>query len=366
MNIGIIGLGLLGGSLARAFKKANAPNSYIIASDTCLATLEKAKKEGVIDHCASGIDASFSTCAVIFICTPVGSIPSVVNQLIPYVAKDCILTDVGSTKYHIVKKVEKILKDRKSAAHFIGGHPMAGSESSGYDASKAHLFQNAYYIITPYANTPDFIVFILKKLVERIGAIPMIISPSYHDFATASISHVPHIIAAGLVKLIKDSDGDKNLLHTLAAGGFKDITRIASSNPDLWRDICVSNKGHIVKMLKRYLLILQEVTAAIENDQADLVYDYFKDAKGYRDTFASHSPGLLPKSHVLFVDVKDQPGMIAKIATLLSGHGINIKNIGIVNHREYQGGVLQIMFDKKSQMIDSMQLLSHHKYSAFY
>ncbi len=366
MNIGIIGLGLLGGSLAKAFKKENAPNSYIIASDTCRDTLKKARKEGIIDQRAPGIDASFSSCAVIFICTPVAHIPGVVEQLIPYVSKDCIITDVGSTKYEVIQEVQAILDKFKSSAYFIGGHPMAGSEESGYESAKAHLFQNAYYIITPSGETPDFIVFILKKLVERIGAIPMIISPSYHDFATASISHVPHVIASGLVHLIKDSDGEKNLLHTLAAGGFKDITRIASSNPDLWRDICISNKGQILKMLKRYIAILEDATNAIETDQEEWIYNYFKDAKSYRDTFTSNSPGLLPKTYILFVDVQDNPGIIAKVATLLSDNGINIKNIGIVNHREFHGGVLQIAFEKNSHMLSSMQLLSRHDYRVFY
>ncbi len=366
MNIGIVGLGLLGGSLAKAFKDANAPNSNIIATDTCFTTLQKAKKEGIVDHCASGIDSSFSTCSVIFICTPVAYIPDVVKKLIPYISKDCIITDVGSTKYEIVKQVQKLLDDNNSPAYFIGGHPMAGSEESGYAFSKAHLFQNAYYIITPTANAPDFIIFIIKKLVERIGAIPMIISPSYHDFATASVSHVPHIIAAGLVHLIKESDGEKNLLHTLAAGGFKDITRIASSNPDLWRDICLSNKSQILKMTKRYISILEGATTAIENNEEDWILSYFKEAKGYRDTFTSNTPGLLPKTYILFVDVQDNPGMIAKIATLLSDNNINIKNIGIVNHREFQGGVLQIVFEKKSHMIHSMQLLSQNDYRVFY
>lgn len=366
MNIGIVGLGLLGGSLAKAFKKANATNSYIIAADTCLDTLQRAKKEEVIDHCASGIDASFSSCAVVFICTPVAHIPGIVKQLIRYVPKDCIITDVGSTKYDIVQKVEHILEENNSSAYFVGGHPMAGSEDSGYRYSKAHLFENAYYIITPYANTPDFIVFIIKKLVERIGAIPLIISPSYHDFATASISHVPHILAAGLVHLIKDSDGEKNLLHTLAAGGFKDITRIASSNPGLWRDICVSNKDQILKMLNRYIDILEEAKDAIENNENEWVYKFFSDAKSYRDTFPTHSPGLLAENYVLFVDIQDNPGMIARIASLLSDNGINIKNIGIVNHREFHGGVLQIILEKKSHMIESMRILTSNNYRAFY
>lgn len=366
MNIGIIGLGLLGGSLAKAFKKANAQNSYIIGSDADITTLMKAKEEGIIDHDAAGIDDSFSSCAVIFICTPVAYIPKVVQQLIPYISKDCIITDVGSTKYKIIEEINTILDDHHSPAYFVGGHPMAGSENSGYDFSKAHLFQNAYYILTPRGNTPDFIVFILKKLVERIGAIPILLSPTYHDFATASVSHVPHIIAAGLVHLIKDSDGESNHLHTLAAGGFKDITRIASSDPNLWHDICISNKNQILKILKRYLAILEDATESIEKEDNKWIYNYFKDAKSYRDTFASNTSGLLTKVYTLYVDVQDKLGMIAHIATLLSNHDINIKNIGIVNHREFQGGVLQITFENKSHMIESMQILSHNHYRTFY
>lgn len=366
MNIGIIGLGLLGGSLAKAFKKANAANSYIIASDPDITTLSKAKEEGIVDQCAAGIDVSFSSCAVIFICTPVAHIAGVVKALIPYISKDCILTDVGSTKHKVIEETNAILTKHNSPAYFVGGHPMAGSENSGYAFSKAHLFQNAYYILTPLGNTPDFIVFILNKLIERIGAIPLVLSPTYHDFATASVSHVPHVIAAGLVHLIKDSDGDNNYLHTLAAGGFKDITRIASSNPGLWHDICFSNKEQILKMLKRYRAILDQATQSIENEDNEWIYNYFKDAKIYRDTFASHTPGLLPKAYTLYVDVQDKLGMIAHIATLLSKSNINIKNIGIVNHREFQGGVLQITFESNSHMIESMQLLTRNHYRTFY
>lgn len=366
MNIGIIGLGLLGGSLAKAFKGANKQNSYIIASDPCKETLVKAKEDDVIDHYTTQIDSSFSSCAIIFICTPVAYIATTVKELMPYISKDCIITDVGSTKYEVVQDIRTILEEYNSPAHFVGGHPMTGLESSGYEFAKAHLFQNAYYILTPYGDTPDFIIFILKKLIERIGAIPLFLSPTYHDFATATISHVPHIIAAALVHLVKNSDGENNYLHTLAAGGFKDITRIASSNPTLWHNICKSNKSQILKVLDRYIQILTDIKINILKDDDTKILNYFKESKSYRDTFIANTPGILPKSHTLYVDVVDNPGMIANIATLLSNHNINIKNIGIVNHREFHGGVLHIVLENKKHMLESMQVLTQNKYRVFY
>lgn len=366
MNIGIIGLGLLGGSLAKAFKEANRQNSYIVAFDKCIDTLISAKEENVIDHYTTTIDSTFSSCAVIFICTPVGYITNAVKELVPHISKDCIITDVGSTKYEIIKDIDNILTSHNSPAYFVGGHPMTGLEKSGYSFSSSHLFQNAYYILTPYSNTPDFIVFILKKLIERIGAIPLLLSPTYHDFATASISHVPHIIASGLVHLVKNSDGENNYLHTLAAGGFKDITRIASSSPDLWHNICISNQAQILKVLDRYMNILEEAKKAIQNNDSNWIYNYFNEAKSYRDTFSTNTPGGLPKVHSLYVDIQDSPGMIANIATLLSNNNINIKNIGIVNHREFHGGVLQIIFESKRHILESMQLLNQNGYRVFY
>lgn len=362
MRIGIIGLGLIGGSIAKTLKKVHAQNSYIVGHDTDLPSCNKALEDGAIDQVANEIGEEFIDCNVIFICTPVSSTQEIVSKLLPYVSNDCILTDIGSTKHDTVEQVSKILLDHPKKCYFVGGHPMTGSEQSGYTASTSYLFENAYYILTPLPETPEFIVFIIQKMIERLGAIPIVLEPNYHDYATATVSHLPHIIASHLVHLVKNSDGDEQLLHTLAAGGFKDITRIASSNPKIWQDICLSNKAHIMGSLKKFIDSLNDFYSMLEYNEENQLYQFFETARDYRDSFQDGIKSDIAKIYTIFVDAEDEPGIIACIATLLSSHSINIKDIGIVNHREFSSGVLRIAFGHKSDMQKAQQLLTKHNY----
>ncbi len=366
MRLGIIGLGLMGASLAKAIKRVHASNSYIIGYDANPASVTAAYKDGVIDYMATSIGESFSSCAVIFICTPIHLTRSIVEELLPFVPNDCILTDMGSTKYSLVYEIDELIKNCSKRVYFVGGHPMAGSEKSGYNASTPYLFENAYYILTPISDTPDFIMFILQKMVERIGAIPLILSPSYHDFATANVSHLPHIIASSLVQLIKQNDGDSRYLHTLAAGGFKDITRIASSNPDIWVSICLSNKTQLQKVFAKYHSILLEFFDALEKEEVDKLYAFFDEARNYRNTFNDNISGGLVKTFTLYVDARDEPGILASITTLLSENKINIKNIGVMNHREFEPGVIRLVLEDKASMLKASEILLKHGYSIYY
>lgn len=366
MHIGIIGLGLIGGSIAKTLKKVHAQNSYIIGYDTNTLFLDSALEEGILDKASYEIGPSFAKCNVIFICTPISATSNIVAQLIPHVSNDCIITDICSTKYTLVKEISELIASSNRSIYFVGGHPMAGSEKSGYFASTDYLFENAYYMLTPSSDTPDFIVFILQKLIERLGALPLIMTPSYHDFATATVSHLPHIIASGLVHLVKDNDGSNHYLHTLAAGGFKDITRIASSNPTIWHNICTSNKEQIQKIFKRYIDILNNFYTDLETNNNEGIYNFFDSARSYRNTFGEGVNNELTKSYTIYVDAKDEPGIIASIATLLSSHGINIKDIGIMNHREFACGVLRIALSSKSCMLEAHQILSKHNYTIYY
>lgn len=366
MHIGIIGLGLIGGSIAKTLKKVHSQNSYIIGYDTNALFIESALEEGIIDQATSEIGWDFAKCNVIFICTPISHTTTIVSKLIPYISNDCILTDICSTKYELIAEINQLIQSSGRKFYFVGGHPMAGSEKSGYFASTDYLFENAYYILTPMADTPDFIIFILQKLIERLGALPLVLTPSYHDFATATVSHLPHVIASGLVHLVKNNDGDNHYIHTLAAGGFKDITRIASSNPLIWHNICMSNKEQIQKVFKRYLDILNQFYSDLENNNDEGIYNFFDVARSYRNTFREGVNSEWVKNYTIYVDAKDEPGIIASIATLLSSHGINIKDIGIMNHREFACGVLRIALASKSSMLEAHQILSRHNYTIYY
>lgn len=356
-NIGIIGLGLIGGSLAKAIKNRVMPEKITVC-DSDEFSLKFAQREGIIDEYTLSPDEKFACCDIIFICTPVDTICPIAEKLSSYVKKGCVITDVGSTKGNIYKNMNA-LSDR---LYFIGGHPMTGSEKFGYSASKEHLFENAYYISAPAEGVPKNIVSEFRALLKTIGAIPVTVSPFEHDFIVASISHVPHIIASCLVNNVKRLDGKDHLMRTLAAGGFKDITRIASSNPDMWERICIENKDEILRVLTDYENTLKEFKSLISSGDKDGILKLLSEAKAYRDEFSSGEKIPDSNRYDIVVDVVDRPGSIAVIAVILSSKNINIKNIGIVKNREQENGPLLISFSSEQERQRSVTLLKSHNY----
>nr|MCR5186667.1 prephenate dehydrogenase [Clostridia bacterium] len=332
-NVGIVGLGFLGGSLAKSLSKLDIVDK-IIAYDTNLESLKNAKNDGVITDYAEKIDDKFYDADVVFICTPVKLIPGIAMELEKVVNENCIITDTGSTKKSIIEYSKNMNRE------FIGGHPMIGSERSGYDTSKDFLFENAYYIITKSEKTTDKSIGILTKLIDGIRAIPIVLDENRHDHITASISHVPHIVAASLVNMVKELDDEDEMMKCLAAGGFKDITRIASSDPTMWESICSENKDEILSILAKFKEKISEFEDRISDTSK--LYDFFSSSKKYRDSFASRKVdgNNMPE---LNVSIKDENGAIAKIATLLSENDIGIKNIEVMNNRENNFGVLKLI-----------------------
>ena len=356
-DIGIIGLGLIGGSLAKAIRNRIVPKK-ITACDCDEFSLRLAQREGIIDEYTFSPDEKFAGCDIIFICTPVDTIFPTAEKLSAYAKKGCVITDVGSTKGSIYKS----MRTMSEKLYFIGGHPMTGSEKFGYAASKEHLFENAYYISAPAENVPESIVAEFENLLKTIGAIPVTVSPCEHDFIVASISHVPHIIASCLVNNVKRLDGKEHLMRTLAAGGFKDITRIASSNPNMWESICFENKEEILRVLTAYENTLAEFKALIANNNKNEILSLLSEAKAYRDEFSAASKLSSSGRCDIVVDVVDKPGSIAVIAVLLSSNNINIKNIGIVKSREQENGPLLISFSTEQERQRSITLLKSHNY----
>lgn len=354
---GIIGLGLIGGSLAKALKKRIGVEN-IAAMNRNEDVLKTAYEEGVIDLYSTEVNEIFSGCDIIFICTPVSLIASYAEKLIPFIEKNCIITDVGSTKGKLYDR----LKPFADKFYYIGGHPMTGSEKSRYTAAKEHLFENAYYILAPAENVPEEKVKGFKEIVLKIGAIPVIVSPYEHDYIAASISHVPHIIASALCNNVKNLDSDKAYMHQLAAGGFKDITRIASSNADMWESICFENREDILSVLSSLEDVVGGLKKALLDDNKNAVHSYFDNARIYRDSFSNVTPGSFVKRYEISIDVLDKPGSIAIIAVLLSSNNINIKNMSIVNNRERENGVLNVSFDSEEQRSKSIELLKSMNY----
>lgn len=356
-KIGFIGLGLIGGSIAKAAKAVN-PNTEIYAYDIDIHTLLSAQAEGIVDIVCVSIDSTFSECDCIFLCAPVISNADELHHLKPVLKENCILTDVGSVKGNIHEKIAEY----GLSYCFIGGHPMTGSEKSGYKNASARLFENAFYILTPSPEVSMDAVETMKQFVSAIGAIPFIMDATTHDYATAGISHLPHIIAAALVDCVHTADSPDELMRSLAAGGFKDITRIASSSPQMWQDICISNAEQITALLSDYINLLDTVRSDIKNRDRDRLFQLFEQAKDYRDSMPDAAFGPIKKAYVLYCDIPDETGILAKIATLLAKHSISIKNIGIIHNREFEEGVLRIEFYDETSSQQALYILRSHNY----
>ncbi len=239
---------------------------------------------------------------------------------------------------------------------------MAGSERFGYQNAKASLLENAYYILTPSEEVPEEKVNGYRRLVEAIGAIPLILSYEEHDYVTAAISHLPHVIAASLVNLVKNSDSEEGVMKMIAAGGFKDITRIASSSPEMWQQICLTNAENIVKLLRTYIQYLDSLADQIGSRKKDHLYRFFETARSYRESFISTPSGPIKAEYVFTVDIADKPGAIAAIASLLAMHDVSIKNIGINHNRELAEGALRIEFYNQDSLTGAVQIMKEHGY----
>ena len=360
LNIGFIGLGLIGGSIAKSLKRFH-PQTRIFAYTRTEATLDLAVSEGIVDVKCTKEDEAFASCNYIFLCAPVHDNISYLEWLKDHMSPDCIITDVGSVKGEIHQAVQKLGLDD----HFIGGHPMAGSEKSGYSNSKAMLIENAYFILTPTDQVAREKVEAYEKFVESLKALPVILDYQIHDQITGTISHLPHIIASTLVNFVKTHDTKDEMMKNLAAGGFKDITRIASSSPVMWQNICLKNKDNIVKILDQYIDSLEDFKEAVEREDDLDLYTRFESSRNYRNSMPSSSAGPIKKSFAVYCDIIDEAGGIAAIATILASNNISIKNIGIVHNREFEEGVLRIEFYDESSSKKAAELLQKFRYIVY-
>lgn len=360
-TFGFIGLGLIGGSIAKSLKRVR-PNCRIMAYTRTRTTSEQALQERMIDLiCESPADPAFSECDCVFLCAPVGSNISALRLLKDVVSDDCILTDVGSVKTDIhLAVIELGLEGR-----FIGGHPMTGSEKSGYVNAQDRLFENAYYIITPSAHTQNEKIAAYRDLAAEIGSLPIVLDYRKHDFVTAAVSHLPHLIAASLVNTVHDLDSKDEVMKMIAAGGFKDITRIASSSPEMWEHICISNKENISEVMDTFINLLEESRKQMLADNGSAINQMFARSRDYRDSFSSSSLGTIKKIYCIYCDIVDESGAIATIATTLAVNGISIKNIGIVHNREIEDGVLQIEFYEEEPSLKAADVLRQHRYQVW-
>lgn len=358
LELGFIGFGLIGGSIARALKRQKLDISVKVYTRRQNPDLETGVREGIIDELLYDMDERLSTCDIIFLCAPVLKNLDFLPILKPLIKQDCILTDVGSVKHNICERAREL----GLAGQFIGGHPMAGSEKTGYANSTDILLENAYYLLTPLPENAPEDVALMKELVGFTGANCVVLPSEDHDRITAAISHVPHIIAVTLVNMVRSNDNEEENMKAFAAGGFKDITRIASSSPEMWQDICLANGESIDYFLSYFQEQLQQFRKMISGQDGASIQKEFHTAGDYRNSIPTKKSSVIARSYDLFVNIDDRAGAIATIATILSVNGISIKNIGIIHNREYMDGVMKLELYNEEDAHTARHLLEQNRY----
>ena len=278
-RLAIIGVGLIGGSLSLALKKAGKVTE-VVGFARNEETRQQAMSLGLIDRAAISIEDAVTGADVVVLAVPMGAMAKTLAEIAPHVTDKMVITDAGSTKAQVVEAAVTTLGDRIS--QFVPGHPIAGTEKSGPSAAFPELYQNHKVILTPLAETDAVALKTIQTMWLDVGADVSEMTVQHHDLVLAATSHLPHLLAFNLVGLLAQNDDVDDVLR-FAAGGFRDFSRIASSDPVMWRDICLSNDAAILGLLKQYQQQLTEIEQAIQEQDGDYLMDLFQRAKQARD-----------------------------------------------------------------------------------
>lgn len=277
-KVTIIGVGLIGGSLARVMRYRGLAGR-IIGSGRSRETLELALKLGVIDDMGQAPAAAVEDADLVVLASPVGAFESIVAEIGPGLKKGAILTDVGSVKGDLVKRIEAMLP---AGVHYVPGHPIAGKEKHGVAESSEILFSNARCILTPTAKTDPQALEAVKAIWVAAGAKVLIMEAGAHDHIFAAVSHLPHAAAFAMVSTCAEfSSGEGNYMN-FSGAGFRDFTRIAASSPEMWKDICLLNGENIVEMIEHYQFALNRIKKAIKHKDGAKLEKLFRSASEHR------------------------------------------------------------------------------------
>lgn len=355
----MFGVGLIGGSLALSFKKQ--PHIHVVGHSYNPQSVQKYLQHEVVDSATTSMEEAALDADVIFLCVPVGSLEAYLHELhkLPLKA-GCIITDVGSTKMTIMKCASKLQwKD----VYFIGGHPMAGSERSGVEAATADLYENAIYVLTPEVNVPEGVYERLADLLRFTRAQIIRMKAAKHDEIVGAISHLPHIIAAALVNQVSEYSASSDLYERLAAGGFRDITRIASSDPVIWRDILLNNQDVLLNQLEDWNQQISKFIHLLRQQDGAGIEKLFQSASEFRNKLPERKKGVILSAYDVYVDIPDHPGIIGQITSQLGTEQINLSNIQIFESRVDVPGVLRLTFRNEKDMERAIAVLKAAEYS---
>lgn len=340
-HISIIGLGLIGGSIAKALKKTDL-NITISAFDKD-DVLSAAINEKIIDKKLSSIDESINS-GLIFLCLPVELTLDFLKKLSPKLKAGQIITDVSGVKGIFQKEWEKL----NSKGIYIGGHPMTGKELGGYKNSDPLLFENSVYILSDIYKESEQIN-LLIEIIKALGARIIFLNPFLHDKVVANVSHLPQLLSVSLVNNSARKENGINF-SDFAAGGFRDMTRIAASDFSIWGKVLEFNKEEILNAIKELKNELGTIESFVQRNELDSLADKFESSRIKRDEIPKDTKGFLTQLYDLFVFVRDEPGVISKISTALFNNNINIKDIELLKIREGTGGTFRLSFDSEQDV----------------
>lgn len=361
-NVLVAGLGLIGGSLAKAMKKAE--QNYVIGFDLDNETLRYAKEEEIVDETTTDFLTAVHKVDIVIIATPISATIQLLQQLNNVeLSKDLIVSDVSSVKGSILEVANNLTNEKIT---FIGGHPMAGSHKAGIVAAKAHLFENAVYILTPSKESQASQIALLKDTLAETKSNFITLQPEEHDEMTSVISHFPHLIASSLVHQARKWEQIHEYLPELAAGGFRDITRIASSSPTMWQDIFQHNGEQMSRLLQDWINEMVTLKEFLDKNSKEQMITYLQQAKKYRDGLGDkRTRGALPSYYDIYVDIKDQPGSIAAVVQLLANADISLRNIRILEIRDNINGALRLSVTHQQDQQKAFDLLQDYDYEVY-
>ncbi len=282
-KVTVLGVGLLGGSLGLALRQRRLATEVwgVVRRDRVIAEAEAA---GVVDRATTHLDEAVRGADLVVLCLPVGTMPAMANAIRPYLKPGAVVTDVGSVKESVVIRLEPVIE--AAGGWFVGSHPMAGSHRTGFGAAEPDLFAGATCVVTPTAESHPPAVEQVEELWRAVGATVLSLSPAQHDELVSRSSHLPHVVAAGLANyVLSPAHGYPG--NRLCAGGFRDTTRIASSSPELWRDITLANRHHLARALGVLVADLEEFRRALIEEDTKAVGEFFEAAKQRRDSWSA-------------------------------------------------------------------------------
>jgi prephenate dehydrogenase len=358
-NITIYSVGLLGGSIGLALRNAGFDGRITGLSSP--AKLPLAIKLGCIDE-GYGYEALpdvIGSTDLLILCSPISAILKTIHALSGlHLPSGIVVTDVGSTKEEICSAAKHLLPD----VYFIGGHPMAGSEKSGPGAADPYLFQNAIHVLTPRSGEPSQRDREVGGFFEHfLGSRALFLDPVRHDRIVAAVSHLPHLLAVALVNSAQEVDSTIPGTLGLAAGGFRDMTRIAGAPYDLWHDILTTNRQSIDPLIDRLIARLSDMKLRLHSGS---LRELFEGARTTRSRIPDNAKGFIRRLSEVLVIAKDQPGIIARIAAVLADKEININDIEVLKVREGEGGTIRLAFESPLLAQEAVALLQQAGFPA--